>query len=330
MFLGYVHNFRALAIAFIVFGHCIDAFVWEGNATAERMLKIFISNGSTLFVFIAGYLFQHLSIKYNSKKYLETKFKNVIVPYLLISIPAIVVFTAFLDREVVGLGFYDNPVWVQIMLFYMTGQHLAPLWFIPMIILFYLIAPLLVRADSDGKIYYFLPLFIVISCFVERGLPFQSFVHFFSVYLLGMACSKYKDTLNTIFSDYKFITFSGALIVTFASWEYYLNSGTMTWLNYLQKTVMSLFFLGLFYKFNNQLKSKFLNYVAEVSFGVFFLHSYFISGIKLLYNAVFYELPVASVFSYLLFSIATFISCLLLIFLIKKITRKYSKFMIGC
>jgi peptidoglycan/LPS O-acetylase OafA/YrhL len=90
------------------------------------------------------------------------------------------------------------------------------------------------------------------------------------------------------------------------------------------------FFLGLLYKFNDQLKSKFLNYAAEVSFGVFFLHSYFISGIKLLYKTIFYELPTASVFSYFLFSIAIFMSCLLLIFLIKKITEKYSKFIIGC
>lgn len=330
MFLGYIHNFRALAIAFIVLGHCIDAFIWDGNETTERILRILISNGSTLFVFIAGYLFQHLSLKYNPKKYFETKLKYVIAPYLLISIPAIVVFTTFLDRESVWSGFYDNPVWAQIMLFYITGQHLAPLWFIPMITLFYLIAPLLIKADSDGRIYYFLPLFIAISCFVERGFPLQSFVHFFSVYLLGMMCSKYKDTLNTILSDYKFVISSGILIVTFATWEYYLNIGTMTWLNYLQKTIMSLFFLGLLYKLNDKLKSKSINYVAEASFGVFFLHAYFISGIKLIYVTIFYELPPASVSSYLLFSIATFMSCVLLIFLIKKTTGKYSKFIIGC
>ena len=67
MFLGYIHSFRALAILFIVGGHCIDFFNWsEGSAAIERMLRILISNGSVLFVFIAGYLFQHLAIKYLS------------------------------------------------------------------------------------------------------------------------------------------------------------------------------------------------------------------------------------------------------------------------
>jgi len=64
MFLGYIHSFRALAIFFIVAGHSIDIFMWSIDSELERFLKIFFSNGTALFVFIAGYLFQHLSVKY--------------------------------------------------------------------------------------------------------------------------------------------------------------------------------------------------------------------------------------------------------------------------
>lgn len=55
MFLGYIHYFRALAIFFIVAGHSMDAFTWHSK-DIERIIRIIFSNGSVLFVFIAGYL----------------------------------------------------------------------------------------------------------------------------------------------------------------------------------------------------------------------------------------------------------------------------------
>ena len=51
MFLGYIHSFRALAIFFIVAGHSIDFFLWPENKQGlEKILRIFMSNGSVLFV----------------------------------------------------------------------------------------------------------------------------------------------------------------------------------------------------------------------------------------------------------------------------------------
>ncbi|OUS28926.1 hypothetical protein A9Q99_11160 [Gammaproteobacteria bacterium 45_16_T64] len=329
LFLGYIHYFRALAITFIVFGHVIDAFIWDEGSALERILRIFISNGSTLFVFIGGYLFQHLSPQYRSNKYFKSKVKHVIAPYLLISIPALLIFTTFLERETVWQGFYDNPVFVQIGLFYMTGKHLAPLWFIPMISIFYVVSPLLIKADKNNTIYYFLPLFIVISCFVGRGLPYQSFIHFFSVYLLGMACSKYKDTINPILSNCTFIVGSFLIVLFFATTEFFRVGGTMSWLNYLQKIFMSVFFLGLFFRINDKLNSKIIGYTAEVSFGVFFIHSYFISGNKLIYTSFLEKLPAGNMIFFILLSIATLTACVCLVFAFQKITGKYSRVLIG-
>lgn len=168
MFLGYIHYFRALAIFFIVAGHSIDAFTWHSK-DIERIIRIIFSNGSVLFVFIAGYLFQHLLPKFTPYKYYKSKITNVIVPYILISIPAIIAFTAFVERQTVWEGFYDNTIFMQVGLFYLTGKHLAPLWFIPMISLFYVIAPLLEKTDKNKTIYYLLPAFILLSCFIGRG-----------------------------------------------------------------------------------------------------------------------------------------------------------------
>jgi hypothetical protein len=193
LFLPYIHTFRALAILFIVTGHAVDAFIWPDGGDLERLLRIVFCNGSALFVFIAGYLFQHLSPRFEARNYYISKIKNVLIPYLLISIPAIVLFTTVMQR---------NTVWV---LFYLTGYHLAPLWFVPMITIFYVIAPALIKLDRNHYLYYMLPFFVVISLLISRGSPSQSFLHFLSVYVLGMACSRFKDVIGNAMVKYVFL-----------------------------------------------------------------------------------------------------------------------------
>jgi surface polysaccharide O-acyltransferase-like enzyme len=328
LFLGYVHYFRALAIFFIITGHSIDAFVWN-DIDIERLLRIFLSNGSVLFVFIAGYLFQHLSSRFETKKYFKSKFKNVITPYFIISIPAIAIFVTILERDSVWPGFYNNSILEQISLFYLTGKHLAPLWFIPMITIFYVIAPVLIKADKNKLIYFGLPLFIALSCFVGRGFPPQSFIHFFSAYLLGMYCSHFKDVINPFISRYVFIVFSFSLIAFFSVYEFLYMEGTMTYINYLQKLSMAIFFLGLFIKFNSYLNSKLVSVIADTSFGVFFIHSYFLTSGKLLYQKINGEPATGHLVLYFIVAIATLLICSYLIILVKKAFGKHSKLIVG-
>lgn len=329
MFLGYIHSFRALAIFFIVAGHSIDAMYWGDNYDLSRLVRIFMSNGSVLFVFIAGYLFQHLAVKYSPKKYYANKLKNVILPYLLISIPAIIVFVFFQERERVWAGFYENPEWLQIVYFYLTGRHLAPLWFIPMITLFFVVSPLLVAADRNKKIYYLLPLFIIISCFISRGLPHQSFIHFFSIYLLGMWCSHFKEKLNPILSRSSVLGLLAGGVLLFGFLEFFLMGGTMTWVNYLQKLTACLFYLGLFIYIGERLNNKFIGTVADTSFGVFFIHSYVLTAGKLSYQKFFGALPDGNVLLQMIIAITTLLLCVALIMLVKKVAGNKSRYLVG-
>ena len=328
MYLGYIHSFRALAITFIVAGHCIDAFQWSNN-DLERALRIVASNGSTLFVFIAGYLFQHLLPKYQIKKYFVSKSTNVLLPYFLISIPAIFVFTVIQQRENLDPGFYDNPLWLQTISFYYTGAHLAPFWFVPMITIFFLISPVLRWLDNFKAFYLLLPLLIILSCFIDRGLPNQSFLHFFSAYVLGMWCCKYKETLNPVFR--KPVIAAGFAIVALLLIviEHQLSSGTMTYMNYLQKLALSLLFLGLFIRFQGNAESAFVNTVANVSFGIFFLHSYVITSGKLIYTYINGALPTGSVLIYLLFAVCTLLISTALIVGMQKAFGKRSRMLVG-
>ena len=88
-FLRYVHNFRGLAILMIVAGHIAGLLTFVAHPGLNAAIQSLTINGSVYFVFIAGFLFQFLSRKYQYNRYLEKKVKNVILPYVLVSIPAI-------------------------------------------------------------------------------------------------------------------------------------------------------------------------------------------------------------------------------------------------
>ena len=329
MFLGYIHYFRAVAIIFIITGHSIDAFVWSEHQVIEKILRVFIENGTVLFVFISGYLFQHLSASFDIRKYYKSKFKNVITPYFIISIPAILIFITILERDAMWSDFYSNPVWAQIGLFYLTGKHLAPFWFIPVIAIFYIIAPLMIKADENKSIYYLLPVFILISCLVDRGLPFQSFLHYFSAYLLGMWCSKFKNPINAIISQNFFIISSLTLILMLAVFELIFMHNPMSYVNYLQKVMLAFFFLGLLIKYNAKLTSKWVGIIADTSFGIFFIHSYFLTSGKLLYRKMNGQLPDGNIFLCLLLAISTLIICSFMIVQVQKTLGKKSRYFVG-
>jgi peptidoglycan/LPS O-acetylase OafA/YrhL len=74
MYLRYLNLLRAIASMLIVFFHCIHGLQWGGeygNQEMMRLLKILSAYGTFLFVFIAGFLFQHLLYKYNYLEYLR-------------------------------------------------------------------------------------------------------------------------------------------------------------------------------------------------------------------------------------------------------------------
>lgn len=77
-FLPYIHNFRGVAILYIVAFHCLSSFGWGDNILEKRICNALVVYGTVLFVFIAGFLFQHLNASekhydFNFKLYLKKK-----------------------------------------------------------------------------------------------------------------------------------------------------------------------------------------------------------------------------------------------------------------
>ena len=131
--LNYINVFRGLAILLIVAGHTMQ-FGEIGSLSQKISVEIF-AGGTALFIFISGFLFQHLSGKYEFKTYLAKKWSNVIMPYLYTALPGILF--CFTMPKTYGNAFEGLPAFLQIPMMLSVGRvHNTPTWFIPMIVIF--------------------------------------------------------------------------------------------------------------------------------------------------------------------------------------------------
>ena len=332
--LHYINIFRATAIFFIVAVHALHVFSWPDGSLTKQFLDVLLNNGSIFFIFISGYLFQHLSVNFKAPKYYLSKLKNVVLPYLIISTPAIVYFVYFSQKPHLKASFYELPIWQQFVQFYAFGYHLSPMWFIPVIFTYYLLAPLLVKADKTRFFYYTLPVFILISYFAPRGIYFNNVVHFFSIYMLGMFCSKYKPSINQLLNKKSVLILLLVLVLGLANFEYFINL-KIAYVSYLQKFFLTLLLFGVFIKYESLFKNKVINLLAETSFGVFFIHSYVLGGLKFLSKnisqALNLELPrvTGNIFFHLMVTLLVLLITGSLVLLITKVLKNNAFWLVG-
>lgn len=260
------------------------AFSWADNPDQQKILHIVYGNATILFVFIAGYLFQHLSLKFDTKKYYLSKLKFVLLPYFVISLPVVLYDVLVSPPATMSADFLAQPAWLQFLNYYWWGAHSHPMWFVPMIALFCFVGPLLITGDRNNILYWLLPIFILASFIVHRSLyPTNNFVHFFSVYVLGMFLSKHKNIINPLLMQNKVLIVLLISFVLIYIWQYFPITPQLKASMYVQKLIFTFLALGLLIKFEARTKHTVANIIANTSFGVYFVHAYIIEAIELLF-----------------------------------------------
>lgn len=350
-FLPYIHFLRGVAILYVISVHARGfASYWESNPEVYSFLDTFSDpsegNGTTMFLFIGGFLFQHLTHnQFNFRKYLTQKFKNLILPYLIISLPLIIYrFSNNFSSLFLPDDFAERSALHQVAHFLFTGAHLPPFWFISTIILFYFAAPLLHVLDN-GKFYkYGFPLVILVALFTYRpehnANPLLSFIHFIPVYITGMCASYYKDRF---LKDDPLLFFT--LLVTYLllcaaellgwinlsrtiSFEYILEEQVLLFNVYLLKAlVLCLLWLSFFFLMRHK-KYPNLELLGHYSFGIFFVHYFFISISRKVFETVNWSFDFG-VITYLAYFLLILLTSAGIVYLVKKITGRYSRYLIG-
>jgi peptidoglycan/LPS O-acetylase OafA/YrhL len=350
-FLNYLHNLRGLAILFVVGVHAGGYNAdWHSHPGLRSFLQLIFDpsegNGTVLFLFIGGFLFQHLTHdRFEYKKYLEQKFLNIILPYIIISIPLILIrLNTDFDSLTLPEGFHKRSIVYQFFYHLLTGSHMPPFWFISTIVLFYLSSPVLHAIDNRTFYRYFFPLVLLIALFTFRpehnANTFLSYIHFIPVYIAGMWASYNKERILSLGGKMMYPLLIIYLLLTFAeangfltlsrdiTFQQMLNSGSLLFNIYMFKAlVLCLFLLILFYKFRNR-EMPILEVLGHYSFGVFFVHYILISVTRKIIEAAGVQFDF-SLITYLIYFTFILMSSILTVYLVKKFTGRYSRYLIG-
>lgn len=334
----HIHVFRGLAIMGIVTAHTIPSLDWSQWPLTGRFVDALVNESSVFFFFIAGYLFQHLSARFVFRSYLRQKLLTVILPYLILSVPALIIFTQFTQRTGMWSWFYDLPVWEQVGLFLLTGKHLAPLWFVPTITLFYLLAPLLLWVDRKmPRLYWLIVPLLVLSTWLGRDGPYgpiDKAIYLFPAYLLGMAFSHHKAQGMALVRRWWWALLA-VVLVSCAGLVFQWPDPPHYQMP--MKAAACLLLVWLLYRHHHRVGHR-LDFVAEVSFGIFFIHAYFISAIKVVtvyliegsvYKGVGGEVIPGNPLTLLLYAGAVLVLSTATIWVVKKVLGKHSRKLIG-
>ena len=158
--LNYINVFRGLAILLIIMGHVMQ--VGDTGSIIHKINCEIVCGGTALFIFISGFLFQHLSYKFEYKNYLSKKWTNVIMPYLYTAIPGLLF--CFICPTLYNNAFDGMNIFAQIPVLLSIGRvHNVPTWFIPMIVIFFMFSWVFLKLEKKNILYKILPIFLYLA-----------------------------------------------------------------------------------------------------------------------------------------------------------------------
>lgn len=345
MYLQSISNFRAFAIILIVAGHSFE-FGFVSDSFVIQTLSNLITGSTAFFVFISGYMFHHVFYsKFDYDKFLKNKFKNVVVPYLLLSTFYLIL------MYLQGKGFFsENANYSNVLLFssnntdfetfiyyLFTGHHLIAYWYIPFAILLFVVSPFYIgyiKLSTKKKIFLLVSLSII-SLVIHRPLggtnPLHSLLYYSPFYMLGIFLSMNKDaTINYLQKRYIIFIFCALAISVLQVKLGHIGNYNKTFfsfsgvdLMYLQKICL-IFFFYMFFTLKN-FNVNIINIISSTSFAIFFLHPWLIKFLSKIYTVIGFELPLNYNIIIFAFSLIALVSISIILALLVKSLFKKSK-----
>lgn len=293
-FLTNVHLFRGVAILAVVATHVLFELHWsDASQTEFKVCLSLVQNGTVWFVFVAGLLFRHLAYRFEYRTYLSSKFKYVIIPYVIVSVPYIVLqhqreFGLFRPGPERSLG----GAVVHVLQAYVSGRQMPiPLWFVPMISVAYLLAPLFLWLDRQRWGYWTIPPLLLLASLIHRPqdqtMLHQTVPYFLPVYLAGMWVASDMSRVLTWAHRFRWpaLGVAAAILVyevltrqrpgAIESRSAFSTEAGVFDFNIYMKLLLSLVVLEALQRCPAWLK-RVLDPLAKLSFGIFFVHFYLV------------------------------------------------------
>jgi peptidoglycan/LPS O-acetylase OafA/YrhL len=353
-FLGYLHSFRGFAILNIVFVHAFGfAFYDYNNGIMEpknpylMASELIFHNSTIYFVVISGLLFSIVLKDKGYKKFYSSKFKNVLLPYLFLTL-LFSIYIAQPDNPFVlrsDFSSYFNDVVYN----FISGKALFPFWYIPVLVFIYLLTPLVDYLMNSIKWGKFLILFIIFLPLVtsrleladtteEDYISISTILYFTGAYAGGMYFGINPEKRFNWVKKNMFLFIIVAILSSAGLLYFQINDidkigfwSLNSTLFYIQKMSLAAIVIVLFKNLGEK-QPRWLAPLANNAFSIYFLHAYF------LWQLYTFLMPITtwhqiapfnlfiSAFCFLILSIGL---SLVVTWIIKKIVGKYSRMLIG-
>lgn len=325
-----MHYFRGFAISAIVIGH-IAMFYFQNITDA------FFTCDTIYFLFISGYLCQYLAPKNrNTLVYYKKKIQNVIFPYIVCSLATLAFIYVYGSR----IALYSEKLTLDVLpTIFIRGIAQTSYWYIPFIIIIFIVSPLLMRLNSKFFISVMLAFGVLNIIFPQRGTLDRLWPDFFYLYtfftfsyIFGMAYCRYKEQYYKFFRAGFFVFLAGGLLVAVALlWPNLLGLTFVhkSLLMNIQKLLFTACVIVLLSHLKKGIIASALAALGRYSFALYFIHLFFASDYVIIGD---YIIAKTGAFSWIFLIMMMFIilfTLLLLVVLLKKSLGRFSRYMIG-
>ncbi len=356
--IAFIEYFRAVAMIMIVAGHTY-ALAWthgvqEDPTTSASLWNIapaIINGGTALFVFISGFLYRHLFFdRIPYAQFLKRRALHVGLPYLVIATPIAIALIAAGAFKIVVIKEgtpYPESYFIDFVALISTGRMITAYWYIPCAMLIFLASPLFDRfiRMPPARRWLALAFCIGLALWLHRPHdnldPVHSALYLANFYMAGMLFCEYRAPLLRFLQQNAVLaaTLGGLLLIaavqaTSGSIENIERLPGDGWLPLgldlvlVQKYAMIFAFSGLLARYGH-LAAAPLSFISRYSFGIFFMHGVVLAVLNRLPVRLTPHLgmPLPDLFLYVLAVLAISIAGVLAV---KKLTGRYSRYVIGC
>ena len=347
-FYQHLHWFRGFAILNIVAAHCwtILIVVASLGSSSNEFLSIYavsetlFHNATIYFALISGLLFSLVLKKYSWKKFYSGKFKYVVIPYLLFSVAyAFIDGMLFLEPGEAPLPF--NDVISALPMHIVAGSSFAHMWYIPVLVVLFLLTPLFQVIVSKKSLASVLVLITIAPLFFSRSWPnfvWENFVFFFGPYILGMFVGNhYQQTLLFVDKIKSLLVLIVVIFTLILFYLYLIELDTIYGVKlqesflYIQKLCIAFLVLNILQGYENRVDNKLLTLLGDYSFSIYFVHMFFAGAFAYLMVTIGFTSPtiVGILLSGFVLLPMTILASVGFTLLIKKLAGGYSRFIIG-
>jgi surface polysaccharide O-acyltransferase-like enzyme len=345
----HLHLYRALAIILIVAAHswALAIFYYTPDFSLAPRLVLLSSvtetlfhDGTIIFALISGLLFSLVLKGRGWKRFYGSKFNYVLLPYIVMTF----VYT-LIHWKLIWVGYFEiEPDTLQGYL--LTALHNIPLglggfhlWYIPVLLVLYLVTPL-INLIVSRQYYVLIGVIILAPLIASRVWPQFSWltvVYFLGPYTIGVIIGAHYDKALQFIQQHStslfivfFFTTGFSVFFYEIGFEYLGFVSIRESIFYLQKLAMAALLLVAIFHMEKNIPT-WVDKIGNYSFALYFIHPAlailaveFLKKQGLLSDNPWYVIVLGALVLIYVISASMLISVL-----IKKLTGKYSRMLIG-